>query len=34
MIRKLEKKDIDTVIRIWFEENKKVHNFIPESYWL
>lgn len=34
MIRRLEKKDIDVVIQIWFEENKRAHDFIPESYWL
>ncbi|MCX3067128.1 GNAT family N-acetyltransferase [Cetobacterium somerae] len=34
MIRKLETKDIDVVIQIWFEANKKAHDFIPESYWL
>ncbi|MGL5639079.1 MAG: GNAT family N-acetyltransferase [Cetobacterium sp.] len=33
MIRKLESKDIDRVIEIWFEVNKKAHDFIPESYW-
>lgn len=32
MIRRLEKKDIDVVIQIWFEENKRAHDFIPESY--
>lgn len=34
MIRRLEKKDIDVVIQIWFEANKRAHDFIPESYWL
>lgn len=34
MIRILEEKDIDAVIQIWFEVNKKAHDFIPESYWL
>ncbi|MGL5278006.1 MAG: GNAT family N-acetyltransferase [Cetobacterium sp.] len=34
MIRKLETKDIDVVIQIWFETNKRAHDFIPESYWL
>ena len=34
MIRILEEKDIDAVIQIWFEANKKAHDFIPESYWL
>lgn len=26
MIRKLETKDIDVVIQIWFEENKRAHD--------
>ena len=34
MIRILEGKDIDAAIQIWFEANKKAHDFIPESYWL
>ena len=34
MIRRLEEKDIDVIIQIWFEGNKRAHNFISESYWL
>ena len=34
IIRRLEKKEIDVVIQIWFEANKRAHDFIPESYWL
>lgn len=33
MVRKLEKKDIDKLMKIWFETNINTHNFIDENYW-
>lgn len=33
MIRSFQAEDIDSVIGIWFDENRKTHSFIPESYW-
>lgn len=33
MIRKLEKNDLDEVMRIWLESNIKAHDFIDENYW-
>ena len=33
MIRAFEKKDIDAVMRIWKNENIKVHDFISQRYW-
>ena len=34
MIRKLEEKDIDRIMNIWFESNRKAHDFISKKYWL
>lgn len=33
MIRKLRKTDLDEVAYIWLHTNKKVHDFIAETYW-
>lgn len=33
MIRKLRKADINRVAEIWLDTNRKVHAFIPASYW-
>jgi putative acetyltransferase len=33
MIRKLEDKDIDTIMDIWLESTIKAHAFIDEKYW-
>lgn len=33
MIRKIEDKDIDTVMDIWLKSTIKAHDFIPEEYW-
>ncbi|MGL5755870.1 MAG: N-acetyltransferase [Paraclostridium sp.] len=33
MIRKLEDKDIDTVMSIWKYSTIKAHNFIDKKYW-
>ena len=33
MIRKMEKKDLDRVSKIWLETNIKAHDFIPAQYW-
>ncbi len=33
MIRKLEKQDIDEVMKIWLETNIHTHDFIDENYW-
>ena len=33
MIRKLENKDIDTIMDIWLESTIKAHDFIDEKYW-
>lgn len=33
MIRKLEKDDIDAVMKIWRDGNIKAHTFIAKEYW-
>ena len=34
MIRKFAKdRDLDEVMKIWYEENCKAHSFIEDSYW-
>lgn len=33
MIRTLKKADVDRVAAIWFDSNRKAHNFIPAQYW-
>ena len=33
MIRRFEKKDINTVMQIWKNENIKAHKFILKEYW-
>ena len=33
MIRKFENNDINTVMKIWKNENIKAHKFISEEYW-
>lgn len=33
MIRKLEKEDIDEVMKIWLDTNINTHDFIDENYW-
>lgn len=32
-IRRAETNDIDEIMRIWKNENIRVHNFIPSNYW-
>ncbi len=32
MIRKMEKKDLDRVSKIWLDTNIKAHDFIPAQY--
>ncbi len=32
-IRKLDAKDIDTVVELWYETSVIAHNFIPATYW-
>lgn len=32
-IRKLETKDIDTVVELWYETSIVAHDFIPANYW-
>ncbi len=34
MIRKFLEKDIEEVIKIWFETNISSHSFIPKKYWI
>ncbi len=33
MIRSFGKADLDRVMEIWLDTNKKAHAFIPEAYW-
>lgn len=33
MIRKLEEKDVNEVMKIWLKTNIRSHNFISEEYW-
>ena len=33
MIRRLEKEDINQVMKIWLETNIAAHDFVPENYW-
>lgn len=33
MIRRLEKDDLEAVMRIWKSENIKAHSFISKEYW-
>ena len=33
MIRKFEKNDINTIMKIWENENIRAHNFIAKEYW-
>ena len=33
MIEPLEQKDINQIMDIWLEVNKKTHNYISEKYW-
>ncbi len=33
MIEQLDKKDINQIMDIWLQVNKKTHNYIPEKYW-
>ncbi|MBI9061250.1 MAG: N-acetyltransferase [Marinilabiliaceae bacterium] len=32
-IRSIEKKDVETVVELWFQTSIIAHDFIPESYW-
>lgn len=32
-IRKLETKDIETVVELWYETSTVAHDFIPAEYW-
>jgi putative acetyltransferase len=32
-IRKLDTKDIDTVVELWYETSVIAHNFISATYW-
>ncbi len=34
MIRTFQKDDLDTVMKLWLETNRKAHDFIDEGYWL
>lgn len=33
MIEKLDISELDSVMKIWIEENIKAHKFIPDNYW-
>lgn len=33
VIRKFEEKDIDDVMKLWFNGNIEAHSFIPSKYW-
>lgn len=33
MIERLNIKDINQIMDIWLKENKRTHNYIPETYW-
>lgn len=33
MVRRMEASDLDCVMQIWLETNKKAHSFIPQEYW-
>ena len=33
MIRKFQKKDMETVLKIWLEASIKAHNFIEADFW-
>ncbi len=33
MIRKMELRDLDAVMKIWLDSNEQVHDFVPEEYW-
>lgn len=32
-IRNIEKKDVETVVELWYQTSIIAHDFIPESYW-
>lgn len=32
-IRRMEEKDLDSVMAIWLETNKQAHRFVAETYW-
>ena len=34
MIRKLEEKDMDSVMNIWLNGNLEAHPFVPKEYWV
>lgn len=33
LIRKMKKEDVEAVLQIWLDTNKKAHFFISEKYW-
>lgn len=33
LIRKMKKEDVEAVLEIWLDTNKKAHFFISEKYW-
>lgn len=33
MIRRMDKIDLEAVMKIWLETNIKAHDFIPKEYW-
>ena len=33
MIRTLAEQDLDTVMKLWLDTNRKAHHFIPAEYW-
>ena len=33
MIRKMELRDLNAVMKIWLDSNEQVHDFVPEEYW-
>lgn len=33
MVRKMKEADLDAVMQIWLDTNRKAHDFIPAEYW-
>ena len=33
MIRRMKEADLDAVMQIWLDTNRKAHDFIPAEYW-
>lgn len=33
MVRSYKNSDLDMILQIWLDSNRRAHHFIPESYW-